>query len=145
MGCLTHRTRFCMVIIHMIYKHFINQKLFRTLVPRSGGGGALHEKGRRLFHENPGRGCEKSRSDGIIQNEGVLKRMLSCEVCLSLPSPQPLSHWERGLSAEMQTAPRTMSLTDPPVFLGSSLSQRVRSDVYFSSHLTLSMTLRGSP
>ncbi|MFC2279585.1 MAG: hypothetical protein ACFNUL_10235, partial [Cardiobacterium hominis] len=22
-----------MVIIHMIYKHFINQKLFRTLVP----------------------------------------------------------------------------------------------------------------
>ena len=32
--------------------------------------------------------------------------MLSCEVCLSLPSPQPLSHRERGLSAEMQTRPR---------------------------------------
>ena len=25
-----------MVIIHMIYKHFINQKLFRTLVPKPG-------------------------------------------------------------------------------------------------------------
>ena len=37
-GGLTHRTRFCMVIIHMIYKHFINQKLFRTLVPLCGGG-----------------------------------------------------------------------------------------------------------
>ena len=35
-GGLTHRTRFCMVIIHMIYKHFINQKLFRTLVPKPG-------------------------------------------------------------------------------------------------------------
>ena len=44
------------------------------------------------------RGCEKSRSDGIIQNEVILKRMLSCEVCLSLPSPQPLSQRDKHCS-----------------------------------------------
>ena len=78
---------------------------FRTVVPRSGGGGALHEKGRRLFHENPERGCEKSRSDGIIQNEVILKRMLSCEVCLSLPSPQPLSLAAQAILVATQAVP----------------------------------------
>jgi len=46
---------------------------FRTVVPAERGRG--------------GEGCKKSRSDGIIQNEVVLKRMLSCEVCLSCPLP----------------------------------------------------------
>ena len=66
--------------------------------PQRGRVGALHEKGGRLFHGNPGRGCEKSRSDGIIQNEVVLKRMLSYEVCLSQPSPQPLSQRDKHCS-----------------------------------------------
>ena len=65
---------------------FVAARCVDNLPPPLRSGGGL------------GRGYENSRSDGISQYELALQRLWSCEVCLSLPSPQPLSLWDKHCS-----------------------------------------------
>ena len=62
---------------------------FRTVVCEAGEGRDSLEKDERLFQGNPGRGCDKSRSDGVIQNEVVLTRMLHAKFVYPCPHPNP--------------------------------------------------------
>ena len=76
---------------------------FRTVVPLAGEGdsnckhtlGAVYNsnlpplQGEARSGGGMGRGCDKSRSDGVIQNEVVLTRMLHAKFVYPCPHPNP--------------------------------------------------------